>query len=334
MNLGRRIKDLRLKNNITQEQLAEKMRVTPQAVCKWENGKTMPDITLLPELSIFFGVTIDELFELTDDANFARIDNMLYKRNSLTDDEFLYAKDFLLKRKDNTEAVSRLARLYGNRADEYRAQSVKLARQVLDKVPNTSNVHSVLCGSLWDWDFSNHHELIGYYYQFIDKNPDITKAYEYLAELLIADLRLDEALEIVKKLDKIEHSPSINRILAKIEVRKACYNKAKLLWDEMTDEFPDSATAWSYKADGYAEIGLYDEAIEFYNKSAAMEKLPRYIDNNLSMAHIYEIKNDYKSTADEYEKIIDILITDHSVPEDGDVITEYRIKISECLSKL
>ena len=75
---------------------------------------------------------------------------------------------------------------------------------------------------------------------------------------------------------------------------------------------------------------MYDEAIEFYNKSASLEKPPRYIDNNLSMAHIYEIKNDYKSAIAEYEKIIEILISDYNTPEDGDTIAKYRKKISEC----
>ena len=44
--------------------LAKAMGVTPQTVSKWENDVTMPDVALLPELSVFFGVTIDELFSL------------------------------------------------------------------------------------------------------------------------------------------------------------------------------------------------------------------------------------------------------------------------------
>ena len=51
-------------------------------------------------------------------------------------------------------------------------------------------------------------------------NLDITRGYEYLAELLIADLRLDEALQIVKHLDKIKHTSSVNRILAKMRCVK------------------------------------------------------------------------------------------------------------------
>lgn len=46
---------------MTQEQLAVKMNVSPQAVSKWENDISCPDIVLLPELAALFGVTVDEL---------------------------------------------------------------------------------------------------------------------------------------------------------------------------------------------------------------------------------------------------------------------------------
>lgn len=55
------IKDLRIKNNLTQKEFAEKLGVTYQAVSKWENGKNMPDIMLLKEISNIFRVDIDEL---------------------------------------------------------------------------------------------------------------------------------------------------------------------------------------------------------------------------------------------------------------------------------
>lgn len=55
------IKELRIKNNLTQKEFAEKLGVTYQAVSKWENGKNMPDITLLKEISNILNVNIEEL---------------------------------------------------------------------------------------------------------------------------------------------------------------------------------------------------------------------------------------------------------------------------------
>lgn len=59
--LDERITYYRKKCGLTQEELAEKCSVTPQAVSKWENAITSPDISLLPRLSEIFGISCDEL---------------------------------------------------------------------------------------------------------------------------------------------------------------------------------------------------------------------------------------------------------------------------------
>lgn len=61
--IGKFISDLRKKNNLTQQSLANLLGVTYQAVSKWENGKSIPDIMILKEISKHFNVSIDELIE-------------------------------------------------------------------------------------------------------------------------------------------------------------------------------------------------------------------------------------------------------------------------------
>lgn len=61
-NIGANIAQLRREHNMKQDELAEQLGVTPQAVSKWENGASMPDIALLPKIAEIFGVTIDALF--------------------------------------------------------------------------------------------------------------------------------------------------------------------------------------------------------------------------------------------------------------------------------
>lgn len=53
----------RKKRGLTQEELAQKLGVTFQAVSKWENAKAAPDIFLLPTMAGIFGCTIDRLFQ-------------------------------------------------------------------------------------------------------------------------------------------------------------------------------------------------------------------------------------------------------------------------------
>ena len=59
--IGQRIAYYRKKASLTQEELAEKCSVTPQAVSKWENDISAPDISLFPVLAKLFNVTCDEL---------------------------------------------------------------------------------------------------------------------------------------------------------------------------------------------------------------------------------------------------------------------------------
>ena len=60
--LGTQIRALRRARGMTQEGLAERLHVSPQAVSKWENHLSAPDVSLLPALAAVFDTTIDELF--------------------------------------------------------------------------------------------------------------------------------------------------------------------------------------------------------------------------------------------------------------------------------
>ena len=62
IKLGEKIKLLRKQKNISQEVFANYLGVSFQAVSKWENGNTMPDVTMIPAIASFFGVSTDELF--------------------------------------------------------------------------------------------------------------------------------------------------------------------------------------------------------------------------------------------------------------------------------
>lgn len=68
MLLGDKIRMLRKSRRITQTQLAEALSVSPQAVSKWENHLTAPDVTVLPVIARYFAVTMDELFSYRLDA--------------------------------------------------------------------------------------------------------------------------------------------------------------------------------------------------------------------------------------------------------------------------
>ena len=61
MEIGRTIKELRQRRGVTQEELSAALRVSVQTVSRWENGVNAPDLSMLPQLAVYFGVTTDHL---------------------------------------------------------------------------------------------------------------------------------------------------------------------------------------------------------------------------------------------------------------------------------
>ena len=61
--ISKLIKDLRKKNNLTQNEFAKEFNVTYQAVSKWENGKNLPDINVLKEICDKYNLNINDFLE-------------------------------------------------------------------------------------------------------------------------------------------------------------------------------------------------------------------------------------------------------------------------------
>lgn len=62
LKIGRFIAECRKNNNLTQLQLAEKLNITDRAVSKWENGKSLPDSSIMLDLCHILGITVNDLF--------------------------------------------------------------------------------------------------------------------------------------------------------------------------------------------------------------------------------------------------------------------------------
>lgn len=85
MKIGNKIRQMRNSAGMTQEQLATSLGVSAQSVSKWENEISMPDITLLPDIAEAFGVSIDELFDLTVEQKLKRIENRIEIEEELSE---------------------------------------------------------------------------------------------------------------------------------------------------------------------------------------------------------------------------------------------------------
>ena len=87
LDLGNNIRQLRRRDKKTQEQLAEALGVTSQAVSRWESGGSYPDMNLIPAIASFFRVSIDELFSYNIWENERAIEEICRKAARLIEND-------------------------------------------------------------------------------------------------------------------------------------------------------------------------------------------------------------------------------------------------------
>lgn len=134
MNIGNKIKELRKQRGITQEQLANIIGVSFQAVSKWENNISLPDISILPVLASYFGVSIDELFnfnikEIEEKALAIAKESWKY-RNSDWEKARNILEEGLKKYPDNDILLINL--LYVTDNDKFPDETIEIASKIID----------------------------------------------------------------------------------------------------------------------------------------------------------------------------------------------------------
>ena len=96
-----RLKQLRIKKNIKQQDLAKALNITKQSVSNWENGKRLPNIEILILLADFYNCSLDYLVgrELKED-NLKTINNLISELGSSSYDEVISILNILKKTKE------------------------------------------------------------------------------------------------------------------------------------------------------------------------------------------------------------------------------------------
>jgi len=134
LKLGEKIKSLRKEKNVSQEVLAQYLGVSFQAVSKWENGAALPDLTLIPAIALFFGVSTDQLF----DINLREVEKQVaqirdeavdYRQSDPAKCEQLL-REGLKKFPGNDILLNNL--LYVMRAPERREEVIPLCKSLMD----------------------------------------------------------------------------------------------------------------------------------------------------------------------------------------------------------
>ncbi len=339
--IGANIRRLRLARSMTQEQLAQKLNLTPQAVSKWESGVGMPDIQLLPELSVLLGATIDELFSMTDEARFDRIETMLLDVRFLPEDEFRQTERWLKEKRQDAAARPRatllLAQLYNKRADEYHDLASPLAREALALDPGEKEAHNAVFGAekgvISDWYCANHHKLIDFYMGVVAAHPEDRRNYYWLLDLLIADRRLDEARDYLAKLRAVADTYHCDLYEGQICLAAFDPDGAMAHFRRMTERDPENWLVWVSFADEMAGLARWDEALAAQERAMPLREKPRFVDCEESVAQIYEIKGDYAAAIRAHERIMDIMREDWGFTE-GEGVDVHRREIERLRGRM
>lgn len=334
MDMGHKIKQLRHKASLTQEQLAEQLGVSAQSVSKWENAATMPDITLLPALSGAFGVSIDELFGLTAEQRLLRIENRMDAESELPGEVFWeyeeYLKGQLAVNSDKQRIFSLLGHLYHHRMEADARKVSRFAREAIRLAPEKKDCQWLLQMAegqyVWDWNVSHHARVIDFYKELIandHEEPHTPLPYYYLIDNLVADHRTEEAKRYLEACQKL---PAFRPFLQ--EVYKAHIALAE--YDEKTADAIMETALKQYGNDGdflfeaaqyHARKCEYEQAIACYEASYASEAQhkPRFTDALQGIAAIYEIMGENKKAAATYNRILANLRNEWGLTEETSV---------------
>ena len=330
MELGKKIKQLRFKAGLTQEQLAERLGIAPQSVSKWENAVAMPDITTLPLLAEIFGVTIDDLFDLTVEQRLNRIENRIDAEEELPTDVFREYEEFLKAQLGDEQykkrATELIAYLYWSRMETYALKVRRYASEAVRRAPGEKVCQWMLQKAAnhyaWDWNIHNHSAAVDFYREIVEANPSERLPVLYLIDNLIADHRADEAEQYLDRLSTLEganpylcEAYRAHIALARFDEKKADGIIEKLLADN-----PDNFVVLFEAAQYYAAKCDYDKAIACYEQSFAQEtRRPRFTDELMGIADIYRIRGDYAKAAATYDRIIALLQDEWGMTDDAEL---------------
>lgn len=315
MEIGSQIRRLRLLKGITQETLAQALHVSPQAISKWETQQTLPDILLLPNISAYFGVTLDELFDVTDELHLERIQNMLWDERTLHPDtarkDLAFLAEHANRNPHDAKALTLMAEMENHHAKEHRRQAAEYAKAALDRDPRSKQAHGELVeasgGRMSDWYVANHHDLINWYQGFVAQHPDYRSGYLWLMDQLLDDQRFEEASAYAEKLSKVDDSFRTLLYRGHIAWLSGNQSEAARLWQSMTEQHGDDWLVWLSMGDILARAGRLEDAKQHYRRALETQPEPKYVDSLESIAQVCERQGLYADAISALEEEIIIL---------------------------
>lgn len=340
MNIGSVIKRLRTAQAVTQEDLAEYLGISYQAVSKWETGVGLPDITLLPRIAVFFGVRIDELFSISHEDEMERIRHILdYEK--MNDGNFAYAKRtldaMLSENPGNVDAIKTYAKVILNKSNEELLSAGKMLEKAMETSPLDDEVYGLYRAVRGGSEYKYHSDndwFIRVCEPYAKKYPQNEGLLISLVEAMISQKYFDKAEEIICLMQPSAEQVFMKELLlGDVQVKKGDTKVAKEIWATVPKE---NWRAQYEVGERLNRLNEYEAAIEYFNRAFELQKAPkRALDMVYSLAFLYKKLGRFEEAIQSWECILQVLAEDYGLTEGNDVEWAKRelLQLKELIGK-
>ena len=283
MNFGETLKKLRKQKDMTQEQLAEYLNISTQAVSRWETGISLPDITLLPALANIFDVSTDILLGVDIANKEKRVQEILseaweYFTIGNEEKEMAILRAGLKEFPNDFRIMNKF--LYkGDLVDS--SEKIKIGEKILAECTRDDIRHNAIRALCWEYPKVGEIEKAK---ELARRTPFITECYEFIMEFIGTEqekahqsrdnifMLMDFMVQNIARLNSPpEDFDNPYTLQEKITLSKKIIVIIECLIEDENYGLLIDKAAWAYLDIGrfYTELKDYDNALE--NLSRAVE---------------------------------------------------------------
>ncbi len=318
LKLGATIKKLRTERGITQEELANKIGVSFQAVSKWETNTTAPDIATIPQLALFFGVSIDSLFAINKDDYMERISNMIRDEHTISHDNFVWAERYLkgviCDEPKNNDVRTLLVELYEHRENRDTLNAGRICEEGLLLDPSNIALHGKLIRIRCKRSETD--RLINFYESLSGKFPKNDTVKEKLIEIYIIAGRYDNAKTLIAS-----SAPKaiFDLFLGDIEMALGNNDTAFTMWESAAQKYNDDHSILFEAAERFNKHSVSEKAILLYEEAYEHALSPKELDSVYARAFLFTNLGRKKEAISMWNLIIKALSDDYGI-SDGECV--------------
>lgn len=277
---SKNLKRFRIAKNLTQEQVADTLGVSPQTISRWECNTTLPDVTMLPQIAKLYCVTIDDLYKETSIAydNYAQRLGCIFEATRKPEDFFLADLEYqkLLKTGNATLEDYRLyGILHQYMMKDCMDKALSLFEHVLNQKPS------------------------------VDEEAYWRTKRQYI--LLKINLGCNEEIISSQLTAVTKDSANVEEWICLIAAyyNAGQYKNAENWLKKALANFPTSAALLVYAGDICRAMKKYEEAFLYWNKALDLDS--NYLDAQYSKGFCYEEMGEYKNAYEIWSQLSDTL---------------------------